>query len=43
MASFPGWGHFNSYLARGGENLSTNFPKIQPPARGGGGVVKASI
>ena len=38
MAYFPGWGHLNSYLARGGGNLNTNFPKIQMP--GGGGMLK---
>ena len=26
-----GWGHLNSYFARGGGNLNTNFPKIQMP------------
>ena len=36
MAYFPGWGHLNSYLARGGGNLNTNFPKIQMP----GGMLK---
>ena len=39
-----GWGHLNSYLARGGRNLNTNFPKIQMPRGwGGGGDVEASI
>ena len=34
-------GHLNGYLARGGVNLNTNFPKIQMP--GGGGDVEALI
>ena len=34
---FPGWGHLNSYLARGGGNLNTNFSKIQMP---GGRMLK---
>ena len=41
MAYFPGVGHLNSYLARGGGNLNTNFPKIQMP--GGVEDVEASI
>ena len=32
-------GHLNSFLARAGENLNKNFPKIQMP----GGDVEASI
>ena len=36
-----GWGHLNSYLARGGGNLNNNFPKIQMP--GGLGAVEGSI
>ena len=50
MVISPGWGHLNSYLARGGGrgrgDLNTNFPKIQMPGglpRGGGGDVEASI
>ena len=40
----PGWGHLNSYLARGGRNLNTNFPKIQMPGGlPGEGDVEASI
>ena len=31
MAYFPGKEHLNSYLALGGGNLNTNFPKIQMP------------
>ena len=32
----------NSYLAQGGGNLNTNFPKIQMPGGlpGGGGMLK---
>ena len=37
---FPGVGHLNSYLARGEGNLNTNFPKIQMPGGGGGGILK---
>ena len=44
MTYFPGVGALmNSYLARGGGNLNTNFPKIQMPlgvAGRGGGVLK---
>ena len=43
MGYSPGWGHLNSYLARGGGNLKTNFPNIQMPSGGGGGEVEASI
>ena len=34
--------HLNSFLARGGENLNKNFPKIQMPGGlpGGGGMSK---
>ena len=39
----PGWGHLNSYLAREGGNLNTNFPKFQMPGGLPGGDVKASI
>ena len=35
-----GWGHLNSYLARGGGNLNTNFPKIQMPGGLSGGLLK---
>ena len=43
MGYFSGVGAFlNSYLARGGGNLNTNFPKLQMPG-GGGGDVEASI
>ena len=35
-------GHLNSFSASGGENLNTNFPKIQMPGGlpGGGGMLK---
>ena len=33
-------GHLNGCLARGGRNLNTNFPNIQMPWGGGGGVLK---
>ena len=37
----PGWGHLNSYLAQGGGNLNTNFPKIQMVGGlPGGGMLK---
>ena len=38
----PEWEHLNSYLARGGGNLNTNFPKIQVAwgLLGGGGMLK---
>ena len=26
-----GWGHLNSFSARGGEDLNKDFPKIQMP------------
>ena len=39
MGYFSGVGAFlNSYLARGGGNLNTNFPKLQMP--GGGEMLK---
>ena len=33
-------GYLNSFLASGGGNLNKNFPKIQMPGAGGGGMLK---
>ena len=38
-----GWGRLNSFSARGGGNLNTNFSKIQTPGGLPGGDVEASI
>ena len=40
MAYFPGVAYLNSYLARGGGNLNTNFQKIQIPGALMGGMWK---